>query len=39
MFCNEAMVPTASLMGAIYEERKDEDGFLYVVYGGESTFG
>ena len=39
LFCNEAMVPTASLMGAVYDERKDEDGFLYIVYGGESTFG
>ena len=26
-------------MGAIYEEHKDEDGFLYVAYSGENTFG
>lgn len=23
----------------IYEEHKDEDGFLYVLYSGENTFG
>jgi GABA(A) receptor-associated protein len=39
LFCNEAMIPTSSLMGTVYQERKDEDGFLYIVYGGESTFG
>jgi len=26
-------------MSTIYEEQKDEDGFLYVQYSGESTFG
>jgi GABA(A) receptor-associated protein len=26
-------------MGQIYEEHKDDDGFLYVAYSGESTFG
>ena len=26
-------------MSAIYEEKKDEDGFLYVTYSGENTFG
>jgi GABA(A) receptor-associated protein len=29
----------ASLMSAIYEESKDEDGFLYMTYSGENTFG
>ncbi|KAF6145712.1 hypothetical protein GIB67_010673 [Kingdonia uniflora] len=27
------------MMSAIYEEKKDEDGFLYVTYSGENTFG
>ncbi|KAI5652983.1 hypothetical protein M9H77_30170 [Catharanthus roseus] len=27
------------LMSAIYEENKDEDGFLYMSYSGENTFG
>ena len=26
-------------MSAIYEEHKDEDGFLYMTYSGENTFG
>jgi len=36
---NNALPPTASLMSTIYEENKDEDGFLYVQYSGENTFG
>ena len=26
-------------MSAIYEEMKDKDGFLYIKYSGENTFG
>ncbi len=26
-------------MSSIYEEHKDEDGFLYVLYSSENTFG
>jgi len=26
-------------MSAIYDEHKDEDGFLYMTYSGENTFG
>ena len=29
----------SATMGAIYEEHKDEDGFLYIAYSGENTFG
>lgn len=29
----------AALMSTIYDEHKDEDGFLYIVYSGENTFG
>lgn len=29
----------AAMMSAIYEEHKDEDGFLYMTYSGENTFG
>lgn len=27
------------MLSAIYEENKDEDGFLYMTYSGENTFG
>ena len=30
---------SGAIMSAIYEEKKDEDGFLYVTYSGENTFG
>ncbi|XP_061360375.1 OVARIAN TUMOR DOMAIN-containing deubiquitinating enzyme 3-like isoform X3 [Gastrolobium bilobum] len=30
---------TAALMSAIYGENKDDDGFLYMTYSGENTFG
>jgi GABA(A) receptor-associated protein len=29
----------AALMSDIYAKYKDEDGFLYITYSGESTFG
>ena len=38
-YVNGALPPTSSLMSQIYNERKDEDGFLYVTYAGENTFG
>ncbi|CAN7110263.1 unnamed protein product [Brassica rapa subsp. narinosa] len=28
-----------ALMSAVYEEKKDDDGFLYVTYSGENTCG
>ncbi|EJT98529.1 autophagy protein 8 [Dacryopinax primogenitus] len=40
LFVQEAtMPPTATLMSAMYEQYQDEDGFLYVKYAGENTFG
>lgn len=39
IFINDILPPTAALMSTIYEEHKDEDGFLYVLYSGENTFG
>ena len=36
---DEKLVVEAALMSTVYEEQKDEDGFLYVQYSGESTFG
>lgn len=34
-----ATVPVGELMSKVYKEYKDDDGFLYVTYAGESTFG
>ena len=39
IFINSVLPPTAALMSSIYEEQKDEDGFLYITYSGENTFG
>ena len=39
LFVGEGVPPTGALMSAVYETEKDEDGFLYVTYSGESTFG
>ncbi|CAK9173199.1 unnamed protein product [Ilex paraguariensis] len=39
IFVDNALPPTGAIMSAIYEEQKDEDGFLYVTYSGENTFG
>ncbi|ESQ55069.1 hypothetical protein EUTSA_v10027158mg, partial [Eutrema salsugineum] len=34
-FLKNTLIPTTALMSAIYEEHKDEDGFLYMTYSGE----
>ncbi|XP_050206505.1 autophagy-related protein 8C-like [Mercurialis annua] len=39
VFVKNTLPPTASLMSSIYEDNKDEDGFLYMTYSGENTFG
>lgn len=39
IFINNVLPPTAALMSSIYEEQKDDDGFLYITYSGENTFG
>ena len=40
LFVNDTnLVPTAALLSQVYEEHKDDDGFLYITYNGESTFG
>lgn len=33
------LVPSNSLLSEIYNTNKDEDGFLYLVYSSENTFG
>jgi len=39
IFVKNTIPPTGAVMSQIYKEHKDEDGFLYVTYSGESTFG
>lgn len=39
MFVNNTLPSTSTLLSTIYEEQKDEDGFLYLDISGESTFG
>mmetsp|Transcript_14360 Transcript_14360/g.15918 ORF Transcript_14360/g.15918 Transcript_14360/m.15918 type:complete len:120 (+) Transcript_14360:114-473(+) len=39
LFVNDVLPPSSALMSTIYESYKDEDGFLYITYSGENTFG
>ncbi|KYR03022.1 MAP1-LC3 domain-containing protein [Tieghemostelium lacteum] len=40
LFVNKSNLPPSStLISTIYEKYKDEDGFLYITYSGENTFG
>jgi GABA(A) receptor-associated protein len=39
IFVDNTLPPTSSLMSQLYKEHKNEDGFVYVLYSGESTFG
>lgn len=36
---NDHLVPSAKSLGVIYEDDSDEDGFLYMIYTTENTFG
>lgn len=39
LFINDIVVTTHSMIGTLYEDYKNEDGFLYITYAGENTFG
>jgi GABA(A) receptor-associated protein len=39
MFINNKVFPITSIIGPLYDEHKNKDGFLYVTYCQESTFG
>jgi len=39
VFVNGALPPAGEMMSAVYKAHADKDGFLYVTYSGESTFG
>ena len=39
LFIGDAVPPNGAHMSDLYAKHKDEDGFLYVKYSGENTFG
>ncbi len=39
LFVGNVLPPTSQLMRECYQQHADSDGFLYVRYSGESTFG
>ncbi|KAJ9171238.1 hypothetical protein P3X46_014629 [Hevea brasiliensis] len=39
IFVDNVLPPTGAVMSTIYDEKEDADGFLYVAYSGENTFG
>ena len=39
IFINNTLPPASGMMSTVYEQHKDKDGFLYIVYSGENTFG
>ena len=39
LFINNKIPPTNGLISEIYNNEKDTDGFLYITYSGENTFG
>ena len=39
LFINNGLPPSSELISKIYQDNKSEDGFLYITYAGESTFG
>jgi GABA(A) receptor-associated protein len=39
LFCKNTLPNTAEIISSLYDRLKDEDGFLYMIYCEESTFG
>lgn len=39
LFINNKIITMSEILSTIYENEKDADGFLYVDYAGENTFG
>lgn len=39
IFINNSLYPSNELLSKVYQTQKNEDGFLYISYSGETTFG
>lgn len=39
LFCNNVMPASSATLASIYDTHRDPDGFLYIFYSGENTFG
>ena len=39
IFANRSLPATSAMMSTLYNEHKHDDGFLYLQYSAESTFG
>ena len=39
IFVKNALPPISALMAEVYQNHKEDDGFLYITYSGENTFG
>ena len=39
LFIGDSVPPNQAMMSDLYAKHKDQDGFLYVKYSGENTFG
>lgn len=39
VFVDNKMPATSELITTLYERSKNEDGFMYILYSGENTFG
>ena len=39
LFVNDSIPSTSQTMNQLYQLYKDEDGFLYITYSSENTFG
>lgn len=39
IFAGSSVLSSNTLLSVVYERHKDPDGFLYIKYSGENTFG
>ena len=39
LFIDNTIPPSSEIISKIYKDYQNEDGFLYIVYSGENTFG